>query len=345
MLPMPDRRSVTLDFLQAAGWGDATHSPLAGDASARNYTRLLRNDTSETGILMDAAPATGEDVRPFLRVARHLKSLGLSAPEILAEDPENGLLLLEDFGDALFATVLSDTPELELTFYSAAADLLVYLHRTPPPTWLASHTPGELATLTDPVFDWYLYDRKPKRRAAIRNEIQKSLESLLRQIVPQRSVMVLRDFHAANLVWLPDRSGVKKVGLLDFQDAITGHPAYDLVSLLQDARRDVRPELARTILAKFTETTHSDAQEFARSYAVLGAQRNLRILGFFAHLSAHFGKPRYVDLIPRVWQHLMDNLAHPDLVEFRTSVLDGFPPPSTEFLNTLRSKCTTLQKP
>jgi len=342
---MSDRRFATLAFLQAAGWGDAAHSPLAGDASARNYTRLSRKDTSETAILMDAAPASDEDVRPFLRVARHLKSLGLSAPEVLAEDPEIGLLLLEDFGDALFATALSETPELELTLYSAAADLLVYLHRTPPPTWLASHTPAELATLTDPVFDWYLHERKPERRTAIRSRVQQSLETLLRQILPKHSVMVLRDFHAENLVWLPAQSGVKKVGLLDFQDAIAGHPAYDLVSLLQDARRDVGPELARTILRKFAENIHADAKEFARAYSILGAQRNLRILGLFARLSVHFGKSRYVDLIPRVWQHLMDNLAHPDLVELRTSVLDGFPPPSTVFPDNVRSKCPTTQKP
>ena len=342
---MSDRRFATLRFLRAAGWGDAAHSPLAGDASARNYTRLLRKDTSETAILMEAAPASGEDVRPFLRVARHLKSSGLSTPEILAEDPEIGLLLLEDFGDALFATVLSETPERELTLYSAAADLLAYLHRMPLPAWLASHTPAELATLTDPVFEWYLYDRNPDRRAAIRSGVQHSLETHLRQILPKRSVMVLRDFHAENLVWLPERSGVRNVGLLDFQDAISGHPAYDLVSLLQDARRDVRPELARTILQKFTETTHADTREFARAYAILGAQRNLRILGFFARLSVHFGKPRYVDMIPRVWQHLIDNLAHPDLVDLRDIVLDGFPPPSAAFLNALRSKCPTHQKP
>ena len=157
--------------------------------------------------------------------------------------------------------------------------------------------------------------------------------------------MVLRDYHAENLVWLPERPGVKNVGLLDFQDAISGHPAYDLVSLLQDARRDVRPELARTILQKFTETTHTDTKEFARAYAVLGALRNLRILGFFARLSVHFGKPRYVDMIPRVWRHLIDNLAHPDLVDLRDIVLDGFPSPSAAFLNALRSKCPTHQKP
>jgi aminoglycoside/choline kinase family phosphotransferase len=341
---MSDRHSTISNFLQTAGWGDASRVPMPGDASARAYIRLRRRESGDVAVLMDAPPASGEDVRPFVRVARHLKSLDLSAPDILAEDPENGLLLLEDFGDALFATALSKTPELEPTFYAAAADLLARLQRAPPPIWLASHTPAQMAALTDPVFDWYLHAFDHRQRVAIRTDVQQKLETALRQIEPAAPVIVLRDFHAENLIWLPERTGVREVGLLDFQDALAGHPAYDLVSLLQDARRDVDPNLARGLVKKFSAAIGAEAAEFGRAYAILGVQRNLRILGFFARLSAHFGKPRYRDLIPRVWQHLVDSLTHPDMAELRRAVLDQFPPPDPAFLNTLRSKCPTPQK-
>ena len=342
---MSDRHAAISSFLQSAGWGDARHAPIAGDASARAYIRLMRPESGDVAVLMDAPPASGEDVRPFVRVARHLKSLDLSAPDILAADPENGLLLLEDFGDALFATVLSRTPDSEPTFYGAATDLLARLQRAPPPIWLASNTPAQMAALTDPVFDWYLHALDHRQRAAIRADVQRKLETQLRRIGPAAPVIVMRDYHAENLIWLPKRSGVKKVGLLDFQDALAGHPAYDLVSLLQDARRDVDPRLARRMVKNFSDSIGANTAGFAHAFAVLGVQRNLRILGFFARLSAHFAKPRYVDLIPRVWQHLCDSLAHPDMAELRRAVLDGFSPPDRAFLDTLRMQCPTLQKP
>jgi hypothetical protein len=158
-------------------------------------------------------------------------------------------------------------------------------------------------------------------------------------------VLALRDFHAENLVWLPDRAGVARVGLLDFQDAEAGHPAYDLVSLLKDARRDLAPGLEQEMIDRFLSRTGCDPERFAAAYAALGAQRNLRILGVFARLSMHFGKPHYVDLIPRVWAHLTASLRHPALAPLARRVADDLPEPTPDILASLKEQCATVPTP
>ncbi|MCI2400031.1 phosphotransferase [Aliiroseovarius subalbicans] len=334
---MPDRARDIAAFLAGAGWADATRTPLAGDASARRYERLTQG--AESAILMDAPPAAGNDTRPFARIGKHLLGGGLSAPHILAHDPALGLMLLEDLGDALFAHVMAQDPFQERALYFAAVDALAALHRLPIPHGVPSFTPRQMAEMTDPAFLWYA--KGITGTAAGLNEVIDQLETHLKaaQTAP---VLALRDFHAENLLWLPDRDGVQRVGLLDFQDGFAGHPAYDLVSLTEDARRDVDPTLADDLLAHYIAQTGQDTAAFRQAAATSAAQRNLRILGVFARLSLHFGKPDYVDLIPRVWDQLQRDLSQPHLRDLRDLITVHLPAPSPENLQILRDKCATI---
>lgn len=314
-------------FLAGTPWEAAAHVPLAGDASKRRYERLRRADGS-TAILMIAPPETGEDVRPFARIARHLRGAGFSAPEILAEAPEAGFLLLEDLGDALFARRAGEDADRETALYAAAIDCLVALHAAPPPPGLAPMTARMLAEATDLATIWYagFGEGRPDR------SLIEAFEAQIGEIDGLSTVTVLRDFHAENLIWLPDRRGVAQVGLLDFQDALLGHRAYDLVSLLEDARRDLAPGIARTMTRRYLDATGHAAGSFGRAAATLGAQRSLRILGIFARLALRDGRPGYLDLLPRVWRHLVAALGHPALGALRTRVLAAVPPPGPEHL-------------
>jgi aminoglycoside/choline kinase family phosphotransferase len=332
------RASLLARFLDAAGWAGAIRSPLAGDASNRRYERLRGGPGGQQAVLMDAPPEKGEDVRPFVTIARHLIGLGLSAPRILAEDDQNGFLLLEDLGDDLFARVCSAHPDREEELYAAAVDVLARLHRRPPPAFCPDYGPGRMAELAGLAFDWYAQDTISGPKNAFSLEI----ESVLSRFAPARPVLVLRDYHAENLLWLPDRRGTARVGLLDFQDAACGHPAYDLVSLIEDARRDVPPALAEAMIERYIEASGQDAEAFRAAAAAIAAQRNLRILGVFARLSLHFGKPGYVNLIPRVWGHLMNDLTHPELARLRALVIEGLPEPTPDLLSDLRAKCRTI---
>lgn len=329
-------------FLKDAGWGAAVRGPLAGDASNRRYERLWRQ--GQTAVLMDADPAKGEDVRPFVAIARHLSSLGLSAPAILAEDAAGGFLLLEDLGDALFARVVRDDPGQEEPLYLAAAEVLAALHAAPAPDGLAPYRPQmpELAAL---AVDWYAAGARTLVADGARAALAEALAEALDRLAPvTRPVLVQRDYHAENLIWLPDRSGPARVGLLDFQDARAGHPAYDLVSIVEDARRDVSPAVRAACVRRYLDLTGGTEEALDAAMAALGAQRNLRILGVFARLSMHYGKPGYVDLIPRVWAHLQGDLAHPGLAQVRmwAGIL---PPPTPERLQRIRDLCGSIPLP
>jgi aminoglycoside/choline kinase family phosphotransferase len=341
----PDRAEAAARFLALAGWGGATRAALAGDASSRRYERLSRA-TGETAVLMDAPPATGEDVRPFTAIARHLAGLGLSAPLILAEDAEQGFLLLEDLGDALFARLLARDPAREAELYAAATDVLVALHRHPAPADLPRLDATTMPPLVAPVFDWYHAGAtgrpaRPEARAALEDALAEALDCLA---PVSRPVLILRDYHAENLIWLPGREGAARVGLLDFQDARAGHPAYDLVSLLEDARRDVAEPTRQLAIRRYIEATGAAAETFEAALAVQGAQRNLRILGVFARLSLHFGKAQYVDMIPRVWAHLRRDLAHPALAAVARTTAP-LPAPDPALLKRLKDLCGTVPTP
>ena len=317
-MPMSDRATLSRTFLQRAGWGDAARSKLAGDASFRKYERLNRN--GEPAVLMDAPPPQ-EDIRPFMRIARHLDSLGYSAPRILAEDAEHGFLLLEDLGDDLFARLLRSGGD-ERRLYEAAIDFLLDLHRHPAPADLAPYDEMRLIDEAELFTDWYLPALTGRDTPANIRQAFRFLFGILAPEVgmdgtPDRRILVLRDFHAENLIWLPQRSGVARLGLLDFQDAVAGHPAYDLVSLLEDARRDVDPELAEAMLQRYIAGSGVDDATFRRAYAILGAQRNIRIIGIFTRLWKRDGKPHYQAFMPRMWGLLEHDLAHPALADLR----------------------------
>ena len=292
-------------FLAGAGWQGAEIEPLPGDASFRRYFRVRRGE--QTAMLMDAPPPN-EDPTPFLRAARWLDGNNMRAPRILADDPERGLVLLEDFGTARMRDYLDAWPGDEAEVYRGAIDALVALHQLPAGPFL-DYTMSEYQREVRLFIDWYctaqkLYVDVPGFTAA--------WESVLADLLPRQrpGVTVLRDYHAENIMLL---GSLANQGLLDFQDALVGHPAYDLVSLLQDARRDVAPELEAAMFDHYIRSAGGDAEQFLADYARLGAQRNTKIVGIFVRLWKRDGKPRYLDLIPRVWGLLERDLAHPAL--------------------------------
>lgn len=299
---LPDGLST---FLETAGWADAAVEPLAGDASFRRYFRVRKGE--RTAMLMDAPPPN-EDPRPFLRAAKWLDANGMRAPHVLAENHDRGLVLLEDFGEARMRDYLDQWPDDEREVYRAAVDTLVALHALPPGPFL-DYNLAEYQREARLFVDWYcpaqnLYVDGNGYTAAW----EEALSPLLGRQRP--GVTVLRDYHAENIMLL---NALQKQGLLDFQDALIGHPAYDLVSLLQDARRDVSPQLEAEMFDHYVRATGKPAEEFLADYARLGAQRNAKIVGIFVRLWKRDGKPRYLDLIPRVWGLLERDLAHPAL--------------------------------
>jgi aminoglycoside/choline kinase family phosphotransferase len=284
---------------------------------------------------MDANPALDQDVRPFISITDHLEKLKLSAPNIKTRDIPDGFLVLEDLGDDLFAHVLKQRPELEQTLYRAAVDVLLHLHQAPPPSGVKTYTPELMCHLASLAFEWYV-DLPDLKTAFIQ-----LMRPVLEDLIGRNDVLALRDYHAENLIWRPDRTGLRRVGLLDYQDAMLCHPAYDLISLLRDARRDVTAVTRDALIDYYVQRTDQDSAMFRSACAVLGVQRNLRILLIFARLSIGYGKPKYVDLIPRVWAHLIEDLKHPHLAALRNFLLDHLPAPSTEYLQTLKDQCNT----
>ena len=293
-------------FLEKAGWGSAEIDPIPGDASFRRYFRLNLN--GKPAMLMHAPPPH-EDPKPFLHVADWLNSKGLRAPEIYASEAGQGWVLLEDFGQDRMRDWIDENPAGEVAAYEGAIDALVELHE---------HEAGPFPTYDMPAYlretalftEWYC------PAAALQVDAQ-GFEAAWREVLiplcdrQQTGVTVLRDYHAENIMLL-EGSPDSPQGLIDFQDALVGHPAYDLVSLLQDARRDVSEELEASMLARYCAAA-DPAEDFAADYAVLGAQRNAKIVGIFTRLWKRDGKPRYLDMIPRVWRAMERDLQHPAL--------------------------------
>ncbi|MBV7410982.1 aminoglycoside phosphotransferase family protein [Maritimibacter sp. DP1N21-5] len=336
---MTEREVAITAFLDTHGWSDATQTHLAGDASNRRYRRL--RDGDRLAILMDANPDLGEDVRPFCTMARHLSAHGLSAPHIHAEDDALGLLLIEDLGNDLFASMTKVDPTRERALYLAATDTLIALHAAPLPE-APDYGFETMTTLAGLAHDWYLFGATGTKDDTAKARVQETLADAFATLPVVQPVLVLRDYHAENLLWLPDRDAPANVGLLDFQDAGIGHPAYDLMSLARDARRDVDPATTSAMIAHYARSTQTDPDDFTRACAAVSAQRNLRILGVFARLSLHYGKAHYVDLIPRTWANLMIDLAHPAFGALRQAVVDTLPAPSPQILTVLKSKCGTI---
>lgn len=332
---MTDREACLQAFLEKAGWDMAVRRSLAGDASERRYERLSRSDDS--AVLMDAPPGIADDTETFARIARHLAGIGLSPPAIIAEDHRGGFLLLEDLGDGLFSRLIADDPSLEPELYVAATDVLLHLQQGQVVAGSPNLSARDWAEAAGLALSWYAFAARGE--APDPAEFVTVLEGLMRDHADGSRVMILRDYHAENLLWLPERRGVARVGLLDFQLAQLGQSGYDLVSLLQDARRDVAPQTESAMIARFCAGKGVDMPAFLVSYATLGAQRALRILGIFARLCLKGGKPGYVGLIPRVWGQLQRNLAHPALAPLATICADLLPAPDEDLLERIRAQC------
>ncbi|OWQ96762.1 aminoglycoside phosphotransferase family protein [Sphingopyxis witflariensis] len=297
-------------FLAAHGWGDARILPLAGDASFRRYFRIVDGD--RRAVLMDAPPPH-EDPRPFIAVAEWLNESGLNAPTILARDLAQGLLLIEDFGDVRLRETVDESPDTEDAYYTGVTDLLVHLHARPPMAGLPVHGIEQWLDEVMLFTDWYCpalgleVDRDAFRAAwaAVLEPVE--TDGLAR-------VTVLRDYHAENIMLVAGQQGIAHYGLLDFQDALVGHPAYDLASVLEDARRDVNPAVETAMLARYQAATGRDIEA---AYWALAAQRNTRILGVFVRLWKRDDKPHYKSFQPRMWGLLERDLAYPALAPVR----------------------------
>ncbi len=326
---VPINRTSAAAFLKQARWGEARLEILAGDASFRRYDRVYKDGGQ--AVLMDAPPPH-EDIRPFMAVCEYLADAGFSAPDILASDVVAGYMLLEDLGDDRYSGLLAENPGLEYRLYEAAIDTLVDLHGRTAPHELPYDGGRHNLSFYDEALllrearlftDWYLPALFGAQASAGEIRHFESLwYNLFSQIDRDDPVLVLRDYHADNLMWLPRRTGVAKVGLLDFQDAVIGHAAYDLVSLLQDARRDVPVDLEEQMITLYLKkSAHAgrsiDEDRFRWTYAVLGAQRNTKIIGIFMRLCQRDGKRNYLSLIPRVWGLLERDLEHPALADLK----------------------------
>ena len=338
------------DFLVASGWGDASVTPLPGDASTRRYARLARG--SESHMLMDqpqgaetptappdaseaerqalgynaVARLAGADCARFAAVAGYLRDHGLAAPQVLAADHTQGFAVLEDLGDALFADVLAQGGD-EKALYQAAVEVLAKIHAQDAPAQLSADKPlfaydqTALMAEADLLIDWFLPLALGRDASETEKREHRALwKAVLAQIEGGRRVFVHRDYHAQNLLWLPQRDGLARVGLIDFQDAVAGSRAYDLISLTEDARRDVSPDLAEWTIAHYLSAMQAqgiavDEAMFRTEIAVMAAQRNAKIVGIFARLYKRDGKARYLSLLPRVWAYLERDLSHPALAK------------------------------
>jgi aminoglycoside/choline kinase family phosphotransferase len=349
---LSEREEAMQSFLGRTGWGDAEHVPLLGDASTRRYVRLKRNGMA--AMLMDqpqnaeapTAPANatpeerralgynaiarlaGADCGRFVATANFLRGHGLSAPEIYACDPKEGFAIIEDLGDALYADVVPQGAN-ERELYETAAEVLAKLHANgapsvlPPDKALHAYDDTALIAETDLLPEWFF--PVALGRAATPEDIEEHRalwRKTLAPVLKAKPVFVHRDYHAQNLMWLPERMGAARVGLIDFQDAVAGTRAYDLVSLTEDARRDVPPDIAEAttrhyLKAMAQQGTPLDEDSYRALMAVMAAQRNAKIAGIFSRLYKRDGKPRYLGYLPRVWGYLNKDLENPALADLK----------------------------
>ena len=332
-------------FLKRAQWDNAQRVAVPGDASTRRYERLTLK--GQKAVLMDApkgaeAPSepegasveerkalgynavarlAGPNPEAFACIANELTMRGFSAPKIIAADMDKGFMLLEDLGDNLYARVIADDLAKERPLYEAAIDTLAAIYRSSFPanmrfqseTWrVRDYDAAALLAEADLFLDWYAKDLGRDIQGVAREQWNSIWTELFKTLEAHAPGLALRDFHAENIFWLPERQAISRVGLIDFQDGLFAHPAYDLVSLIEDARRDVSFDLAAPLLKRFCEKAGLNyGPEFKAAYAVMGAQRNAKILGIFVRLAERDGKPHYRDLIPRVAAHFKGNLQDP----------------------------------
>lgn len=340
-------------FLRQSGWGGAAIVPLPGDASTRRYSRLRLNGRS--AMLMDqpqdaeapqcpagataeerhalgynaVARLAGADCGRFVATAEFLRSRGLSAPQIYAADVRQGFVVIEDLGDDLYSDVLRGGPNDEYPLYEAAIDALATLHNEAAPAEISSQRPlygyDETALLAeiDLMTEWFMpVALGHSTIEEDRLEHRDLWRTALRRVLESPRVFVHRDYHAQNLFWLPARKGVARVGMIDFQDAVAGTRSYDAISLLEDARREVAPDLAEAMMRRYVQEASRrghpiDGEAYREEAAIMAAQRNAKIAGIFARLYKRDHKPRYLSYLPRVWGYLERDLNHPALSPIR----------------------------
>ena len=356
---MDKRETEIRSFLEAAKWDKADRAPVPGDASSRRYERLSLG--GKRAVLMDApsgvetpsepegasvserqalgynalARIAGNNPEAFAVIGHELSKRGFSAPQILAADLDNGLMLLEDLGDNLYARVIEKDPAQERKLYEAAIDTLAAIYRsTFPPmaefggkTWrIRDYDTAALLVEADLFLEWYARDFGQDIKGEARADWNEIWTQMFQSLKAHAPGLALRDFHAENIFWLPERQAVERVGLIDFQDGLFAHPSYDLVSLIEDARRDVSSELAVPLMKRFCQKAGLKyGSKFKTAYAVMGAQRNAKILGIFVRLAERDGKPHYRDLIPRVAAHFQNNLEDPKCARLKDWVSEHLP--------------------
>ncbi|WP_371397027.1 aminoglycoside phosphotransferase family protein [Fretibacter rubidus] len=348
---MSERERIIKAFIGGAGWGDALRAAVPGDASARRYERLTLGD--RRAVLMDAplssdlppepdgataearaalgyvaqARLAGADPAAFLCIASELSQRGFSAPRILAADVDEGLILLEDLGADLFAPIVTGERTMERPLYTAAVDCLASIYRSSFPQdfaygdtrWRVKDY-DETALLAEMslMTDWYAPDTGVVLSDTAMDEWTQLWSQAFTQISNHAPGLALRDFHAENIFWMPERAGTANVGLIDFQDALMTHPSYDLASLIEDIRRDVSANLTDDLIARFCgQAGLKYDDDFRAAYAVMGAQRSTKLLGFPVRADKAYGKPQYRALLPRVKRHLNNSLAHDVMGDIR----------------------------
>lgn len=356
---MSDRLTQISQFLSEAGWGAAVRAPIQGDASTRSYERLVLK--GQKAVLMNAPKAdelpsepegatpeerkalgynalarlAGADMQSFAAIASELSKRGFSAPQIIAADFDLGFLLLEDFGSSVYAKVIANDAALERPLYEAAVDSLAAIYRSSFPQvfsygdalWrVRDYDEGALLAETDLCLDWYVKDFGREIDNVARAEFYGLYAESFKLLDAHVSGLGLRDFHAENLFWLPEREGVANVGLIDFQDGLFVHPSYDLMSLITDIRRDVSADLKDYLIERFCDKAGLKYDDdFKAAYAVMSVQRGTKLLGFPVRADLKFGKPQYRALLPRVKRHLNDDLAHPALAPIRNWFSQNIP--------------------
>ena len=316
------RSELVNDWLATTEWSDWKRTSVAGDASARQYERLF-GPNNQTVVLMDAPVETCGSQSRFVEIATHLNKLSLAAPEVLAWNEVDGLLMLSDLGQIDFAKHLRTSRHDEVELHASAVDVLKTLQTAPIPSGLANMTPEVGAEMISLAFVWAAKDQSHN----LAENITAQIHALLTEVDPNPSTLSLRDFHAENLIWRPGEHGTDRIGILDFQDAFITHPAYDLASLLRDARRDVNPDLVDPLINQLAGD--DDHVTFKRAFHVMAIQRNLRILGIFNRLAKQDGKMSYLNLIPRVWAHLQTDLAESGLSVLSPLIERAFDPTET----------------
>jgi aminoglycoside/choline kinase family phosphotransferase len=345
LAPRVERIAAVRQFIAESGCSGAVRRHMQGDASTRAYDRLFARDRSlvlmnaprrpdgppvRNGKSYSTIAHLAEDVVPFVAMAKGLRQHGFSAPDIHHADLEQGLVLIEDLGEE--GITQGEPPAPVKLRYEAAIDALVALHNYQLPDVLPvapqvqyripDYDLDALLIEAELLLDWYLPRLGMPAKPEVRTVFTALWREALRQAIDSPPTWVLRDYHSPNLLWLKDRTDVQRLGILDFQDAVIGPAAYDVASLLQDARVDVPEQLEVELLGRYVRRRRADdpdfdAATFIRSYVTLAAQRASKILGIFARLDMRDGKPQYLRHLPRVWSYLQRSLAHPSLARLK----------------------------